>query len=544
MGFDYVIVGGGSAGSTLAARLTEDPNISVCLLEAGGQGKGLLVRMPAAVVAVLPGRPKLGNWAYDTVPQAGLNNRKGYQPRGKGLGGSSAINAMLYIRGHRDDYDGWAKNGCHGWSWGDVLPYFRRSENNERGADPMHGDNGPLQVSEQKSPRPITKAFVAAAAEMQHPLRDDFNTGETEGVGLYQVTQFHDPNRNGERCSAAAAYLHPAMKRPNLKVVTGAHATRILFQGKRATGVTYQQGGKDQKVEARREVILCAGAFNSPQLLQLSGIGRPQDIKKHGIAMLHELPGVGQNLQDHLDFTLSYKSKDTDNFGIGAAGAVNLVRHLRQWRKDGTGMMATPFAEGAGFLKTDPALDKPDIQLHFVISIVDDHARKLHLGYGFSCHVCVLYPHARGSVFLQSSDPFTPPGIDPNYLADQRDLDTLVKGAKMARAILRAPALAPYRHKELYLKEHLADSEWADQIRARADTIYHPVGTCKMGINDMAVVSPELRVHGIEGLRVVDASIMPTLIGGNTNAATIMIAEKAVDLIRGGRGSAGLAAAR
>ncbi len=544
MGFDYVIVGGGSAGSTLAARLTEDPNISVCLLEAGGQGKNLLVRMPAAVVAVLPGRPKLGNWAYDTVPQAGLNSRKGYQPRGKGLGGSSAINAMLYIRGHRDDYESWAENGCYGWSWTDVLPYFRRSESNARGADQAHGNAGPLHVSDQKSPRPITHAFIAAAAEMQHPLRDDFNTGETEGVGLYQVTQFHDEARNGERCSAAAAYLHPAMKRPNLKVVTGAHATRILFQGKRATGVAYQQAGKDQKVEARREVILCAGAFNSPQLLQLSGIGRPQDIKKHGIAMLHELPGVGQNLQDHLDFTLSYKSKDTDNFGIGAAGAVNLVRHLWQWRKDGTGMIATPFAEGAGFLRTDPELDKPDIQLHFVISIVDDHARKLHLGYGFSCHVCVLYPRARGSVFLQSGDPFVQPGIDPNYLADQHDLDTLVKGAKLARAILKAPSLAPYRHKEMYLAENVTDSEWVDHIRARADTIYHPVGTCKMGTDDMAVVSPELRVHGIEGLRVVDASVMPTLIGGNTNAATIMIAEKAADMIRGGRGSAGLAAAR
>lgn len=542
MSYDYVIVGGGSAGSTLASRLTEDPNITVCLLEAGGQGKGLLVRVPAAVVAVLPGRPKLGNWAYETVPQDGLNGRKGYQPRGKGLGGSSAINAMLYIRGHRKDYDGWAEMGCKGWSWDEVLPYFRRSENNERGANPEHGASGPLQVSDQKSPRPITHAFVDAAAQMQHRTRDDFNTGDTEGVGLFQVTQFHDTARNGERCSAAAAYLHPVMKRPNLSVITGAHATRILFQGKRASGVTYRLGREDKKVEARREVILCGGAFNTPQLLQLSGIGRPEDIKKHGIAMLHELPGVGQNLQDHLDFILSYKSKDTDNFGIGLYGGINLLKHMWQWRKDGTGMLATPFAEGAGFLKTDPTLEKPDIQLHFVISIVDDHARKLHMGYGYSCHVCALHPQSRGAVFLQSSNPLAPPAIDPRYLSEPHDLQTLIKGAKITRAIMQAPALEKYLHKELFLPETMTDADWEDHIRARADTIYHPVGTCKMGVDDMAVVDPELKVHGIEGLRIVDASIMPTLTGGNTNAPTIMIAEKAADMIRGVRASARFAA--
>ncbi len=542
MSFDYVIVGGGSAGSVLAARLTEDPNTTVCLLEAGGQGKSLLVRAPAAVVAVLPGRPKMGNWAYETVPQDGLNGRKGYQPRGKALGGSSAMNAMLYIRGHHKDYDGWADLGCSGWSWNEVLPYFRRSENNERGANPDHGASGPLHVSDQKSPRPISHAFVDAAAQMQHRIQDDFNTGDTEGVGLYQVTQFHDPARNGERCSAAAAYLHPVMQRPNLTVQTGAHATRILFQGKRATGVTYRQGREDKKVEARREVILCGGTFNSPQLLQLSGIGRPEDIKKHGIALLHELPGVGQNLQDHLDFTLAYKSKDTDNFGIGLTGTVNLLKHIWQWRKDGTGMIATPFAEGAGFLKTDPTLEQPDIQLHFVISVVDDHARRLHLGYGFSCHVCALYPHSRGTVSLQSGDPLATPAIDPRYLSGERDLQTLIKGAKMTRAIMQAPALDAYRHKELFLPETLTDADWEKHIRTRADTIYHPVGTCKMGVDDMAVVDPELRVHGIEGLRVVDASVMPRLIGGNTNAPTIMIAEKAADMIRGVRASARFAA--
>ena len=542
MGFDYVIVGGGSAGATLASRLTEDPNTTVCLLEAGGSGKNLLFRAPVGAIALLPGWINFGNWAYQTVPQAGLNGRRGYQPRGKALGGSSAINAMLYVRGHRRDYDGWAAQGCHGWSWDDVLPYFRRSENNERGANPEHGASGPLQVSDQKSPRPITHAFVDAATSLQHRFRDDFNTGETEGVGLFQVTQFHDAERNGERCSSAAAYLFPAMHRPNLTVLTGTHATRILFQGKRATGVSYRQGRATQKVEARREVILCAGAFNSPQLLQLSGIGRPEDIKKHGIGMVHDLPGVGQNLQDHLDFILAYKSRDRDMFGLSLHGGLSLLRQMLLWRRDGTGMIASPLAEGAGFLKTSPELDRPDVQLHFVVSIVEDHARKLFLGHGFSCHICPLYPRARGSVFLQSADPLAAPGIEPRYLSDDHDLQTLVSGAKMARAIMQAPAMDRYRHKELHLPETPSDADWEAQIRARADTIYHPVGTCRMGTDPMAVVDPELRVHGVEGLRVVDASIMPTLIGGNTNAPTIMIAEKAADMIRGLRGSARMAA--
>ncbi|MCT4554565.1 MAG: GMC family oxidoreductase N-terminal domain-containing protein [Pelagimonas sp.] len=534
MAFDYVICGGGSAGSVLARRLTEDPGTTVCLLEAGGGGNHLAIRMPAATVAMVPGKPlRISNWSMESVPQPGLNGRKSYQPRGKALGGSSAINVMLYVRGQRQDYDGWADLGCDGWDWDSLLPYFKRAENNERGADDFHGADGPLQVSNQKEPRPITRAFIDAAKQMQIPETADFNTGDNEGVGYYQVTQFHDRAKNGERCSAAAGYLFPVMDRPNLTVITGAEVTRLTTEGKRATGVLYRHKGKVHEVRAHHEVLLCAGALKTPQILQLSGIGHGEDLARLGIPVIHDLPGVGQNLQDHLDFTLAFRSKDTDNFGIGAVGLARMMGPMRRWRKTGVSMAATCFAEGAGFLKTTPSLDRPDIQLHFTIALVDDHARKLHYGYGYSCHMCKLRPESRGSVALASADPFDTPLIDPKFLSDPRDLDTMIKGAKLTRDLLRTPPLLGYEHKEMFGTETAqTDADWAAHIRARADTIYHPVGTCKMGRDDMAVVDPDLRVRGMQGLRVVDASIMPTLISGNTNAPTIAIAEKAADLIR------------
>lgn len=530
--YDYVIVGGGSAGCVLAARLTEDPSVTVCLLEAGGDGRDLLTRVPAGSAATVSGRLRSRNWSFVTEPQPALDGRRGFQPRGKGLGGSSTINAMLYVRGHPSDYDEWAAAGCDGWSWAQVLPFFLRSEGNRRGAGPLHSAGGPLQVGEQPTPRPVARAFVEACAQTQIRLNDDFNGQEQEGAGLYQVTQFQDGPRRGERCSAAAAFLHPAMSRPNLHVVTGAHATGIVLDGRRATGVRYRRGRRTSEARARREVILSGGAFGSPQLLLLSGIGPAEELALHGIEVRHVLPGVGRNLQDHPDFSMLWRSPDRDMLSISAGGGLALLKAARQWRRDGTGLLTTPLAEAGAFVKSDPSLDRPDLQLHFVVAIADDHGRNLRGGYGFTCHVCVLRPFSRGEVGLRTADPLAPPRIDPRFLSDERDAALLLKGVRIMRNILDAPALARFRGTQLYLRGNESDAELMGHIRARADTIYHPVGTCRMGTDENAVVDPRLRVRGMEGLRVVDASVMPTLPGGNTNAPTIMIAEKAAEMLR------------
>ncbi|MFC4273339.1 choline dehydrogenase [Sneathiella chungangensis] len=523
--YDYIVVGSGSGGSVVASRLTEDPKTQVCLLEAGGPDKSILIHAPIGVAAILP--RKMYNWAFETVPQPGLKGRKGYQPRGKTLGGSSSINAMLYVRGHPGDYDDWAALGNPGWSYRDVLPYFKRAENNERGADDYHGTGGPLNVADLRANMPISDVFMDAAMQVQMPTNRDFNGPVQEGLGAYQVTQ-----KNGERWSAAKGYLTPNLKRPNLHVMTGAQASKILMEGRKATGITYVKDGKTAEVRAAKEVILAGGAFASPQLLMLSGIGPAMELKKHGIEVLHELPGVGQNLQDHIDYIVAYKSNSRETMGISLGGGLDLIAGIFEWRKRRTGMISSPIAERGGFLKTDPSLERPDIQLHFVIGPLDDHARKTLLGHGYSCHVCVLRPKSRGHVELNSADPLAPPLIDPNFLAEQEDVDTLVRGVKITQKIFDAPAFDAYRGKPLYPVDMASDAAIIDAIRSRADTVYHPVGTCKMGTDPLAVVDPSLKVHGIEGLRIADASIMPTVIGGNTNAPTIMIGEKAADMIR------------
>lgn len=528
--FDYVVVGGGAGGCVVASRLSEDPAISVCLLEAGGPDTSAFIRAPLGFAATAP----LGihSWGYNTVPQPGLNGRTGFQPRGKVLGGSTSVNAMVYTRGNRQDYDSWAALGNPGWTYEEVLPLFKKAENNECfGANDYRGIGGPLNVSYLRSPSVINEAFLQACESQGLPRNPDYNGARQFGAAPAQVTQ-----RNGERWSAARAYITPHTGRANLKVMTRAHASRVVLEGKRAVGVQFLQDGKTLEVRARREVILSGGAYGSPQLLMLSGIGPAAHLAQHGIAVAHDLPGVGQNLQDHITTVLIYRTHRKDaTLGTSLAGAWALIRGILEWRKKRTGWITTNVAEAQAFLSTEGNPDAPDIQLALCTGIVDDHTRKAHLGHGYTLHVTLTRPRSRGTVTLQDAKPSTAPLIDPAFLKDPADLATLVKGTQMGHDIMESAPFAPYRGKMLYPLERNNLAQVEQFLRNYSDTEYHPCGTCRMGpaTDSMAVVDATLRVHGIQGLRVVDTSIMPQLISGNTNAPTIMIGEKAAEMIRG-----------
>jgi choline dehydrogenase len=517
--YDYVIVGAGSAGCVLAARLTEDPDVSVLLIEAGPPDANDNIHVPVAFSQLF--RTQV-DWDYSTALETFADRRRIYLPRGKVLGGSSSINAMVYIRGNRADYDEWRDAGCEGWGYDDLLPYFKRAEDNERGASEFHGAGGPLAVSDDRSNNPITDAFLEACAQAGRPGNDDFNGPEQDGFGRYQLTQ-----RDGRRCSASVAYLHPAMARPNVTVETYMTVHRVLIENGRAVGVEASRLGEIQQLRAEREVILCGGAYNSPQLLMLSGIGPAEPLTLLQIPVIHDQPAVGQNLQDHPAAGLAW----THDEPVSLLNALT-EENLATFTTEGRGPLTSNIAEAGGFARTSPGLPAPDVQFHAAPALYVDEGLSPVTEHGFGVAPCVLKPASRGMVAVTSPDPTAKPFILHNYYADDSDMQTQVSGLRLALEITGQPALAPYTTRPYYELSDDSDEDLRAHIRRQTFTLYHPVGTCRMGNDAEAVVDTELKVNGIEGLRVVDASVMPTVPRGNTNAPTIAIAERAADLIR------------
>jgi choline dehydrogenase-like flavoprotein len=520
--FDIVVVGGGSGGSAVAGRLCENGKYSVCIVEAGGANKSWRIKAPG----MMPFIPKASNYRFDTVPQKGLNGRIGYQPRGRGLGGSSAINAMVYIRGCAWDYDNWAALGADGWAYKDVLPYFKRAEGNVRGGNAHHGGDGPLVVSDQKWANSGSSDFVDSAAALQIPRNDDFNGAQFEGVGLYQVTQ-----KDGERWSAARAYVEGHRDAGRLHIETGAVVERILIENGRAVGVQIRQRWSTKVIRARCAVVLAAGAFGSPQILMLSGIGPADHLKSHGIDVALNRPAVGSNLQDHIDYVMSYETGGDTFNGTSMKGMSKFLKSVFEWRSRRTGTLTTPYAEAGGFAKTRPDVAVPDVQFHFVPAMLEDHGRSQVTGTGFSCHVCVLRPESRGTVRLADANAKSAPLIDPGFLTDDRDMVVLKNGIRLMHRILTAPPLAKHGGTDRHATPFDDDAAFDRLIRSRADTVYHPVGTARMGSDSDAVCDPKLRVKGVDALYIADASVMPRVVSGNTNAPSIMIGERCADFV-------------
>lgn len=528
--FDYVIVGAGSAGCVLASRLSEDPHTSVLLLEAGGPDQKQEIQIPAAFSKLFKSPY---DWAYQTEEQPHLNGRRLYWPRGKVLGGSSSINAMIYTRGSRHDYDRWYDLGNDGWSYAQVLPYFERAEHRERAASISSSDGGPLDVSQLRCVNPLSRAFVAAAAELGFPRNDDLSDANLEGVGFFRVTQ-----RNGKRHSAAAAYLKPALRRRNLTVRTGIRATRVIFERTRAVGVAFVANGQSEEVRAEREVILCGGVINSPQLLMLSGVGPADHLRALDIPVVADLPGVGRNLQDHLAVVVAHEC--IRPVSMASAETIGNILKFLLFR---TGPLTSNVAEAGAFVRVNSDRAAPDLELIFGPVFYINHGFDNPEGHGFSIGAVLQHPDSLGQIMLRSSDPFEAPSIQPNYLAAESDRRTLVQGLQLARRLAGAKAFEAYRGAEYWPGPRVqTDEQILEAIRQGAQTLYHPVGTCKMGKDSLAVVDARLRVHGLEGLRVVDASVMPTIISGHANGPTIMIAEKAADMIK--RGTPGPAIGR